>query len=171
VAEHICRTVYIGYVLGAMVDGADTDRLVKMCLFHDLAETRTGDLNYVNKKYVIVDEERALEDACRELPFGDEIQALFREFNAGRSLEARLARDADQLELLLLLRECQNLGNRYSADWIPITIKRLNTAAGIELAHAILGTDWNSWWFEADEESWWINGSHEHGAGDDAPAD
>jgi putative hydrolase of HD superfamily len=171
VAEHICRTVYIGYVLGAMVDGADTDRLVKMCLFHDLVEARTGDLNYVNKKYVIADEERALEDACRELPFGDEIQALFREFNAGRSLESRLARDADQLELLLLLRECQNLGNRYSADWIPITIKRLNTAAGIELAHAILGTDWNSWWFEADDESWWINGSHEHGAGDDSPAD
>jgi putative hydrolase of HD superfamily len=171
VAEHICRTVYIGYVLGAMVDGADTDRLVKMCLFHDLAEARTGDLNYVNKKYVIADEERALEDACRELPFGDEIQALFREFNAGRSLEARLARDADQLELLLLLRECQNLGNRYSADWIPITIKRLNTAAGIELAHAILGTEWNSWWFEADDQSWWINGSHEHGAGDDSPAD
>lgn len=49
VAEHIFRTTYIGYTLGKLVLDVNVDRLVKMCLFHDLPEARTGDLNYVNK--------------------------------------------------------------------------------------------------------------------------
>lgn len=158
VAEHTCRTVYIAFSLAKMVDNIDESRLLKMCLFHDLVESRTGDLNYVNKKYVQSDETRAMEDICRPLPFGEEMKSLFREFNDGETPEAQLAHDADQLELILLLRECQDLGNKYSADWIPLAIKRLKTDAAIELAHAILGTDWSSWWFEADDESWWING-------------
>ena len=97
-------------------------------------------------------------DICRPLPFGGEMESLFREFDEGKTLEAQLANDADQLELILLLRECQDLGNKYSADWIPIAIKRLKTDAAIKLAQAILNTDWSSWWFEADDESWWVNG-------------
>jgi putative hydrolase of HD superfamily len=158
VAEHTCRTVYIAFALAGMVDGIDENRLLKMCLFHDLVETRTGDLNYVNKKYVQSDEMKAMSDICRQLPFGREMESLFREFDEGKTMEAQLANDADQLELILLLRECQDLGNKYSADWIPIAIKRLKTDAAIELAQAILNTDWSSWWFEADDESWWING-------------
>ena len=158
VAEHICRTTYIAFALAKMVDGIDESRLLKMCLFHDLVETRTGDLNYVNKKYVKSDETKAMADICRPLPFGAEMESLFREFNEQKTLESQLANDADQLELILLLRECQDLGNKYSADWIPLAIKRLKTDAAIELAQAILRTDWSSWWFEDGDESWWING-------------
>ncbi|MBN2331847.1 MAG: HD domain-containing protein [Deltaproteobacteria bacterium] len=158
VAEHICRTVYIGFVLAQLTDDVDEGRLLKMCLFHDLVESRTGDLNYVNKKYVQSNEERAMKDISRPLFFGQEMAVLFAEFNEGKSQESRLANDADQLELLLLLRECQDLGNKYSADWIPLVIKRLQTEAGIKLAHVILKTDWSAWWFEDEDEAWWING-------------
>ncbi len=158
VAEHVCRVVYIGYVLAKQTPGVDEEKLLKMCLFHDLVESRTGDLNYVNKKYVRADEDAAMADICRPLSFGGEMESLFREFNARETLEARLANDADQLELLLLLRECQDLGNKYSADWIPICLKRLRTDAGRRLGEAIMATDWSAWWFEADDESWWING-------------
>ena len=158
VAEHTCRTVYIAVALAGMVEGVDETRLLKMCLFHDLVETRTGDLNYVNKKYVKSDEMKAMADICRPLPFGGGMESLLRGFDEGKTLEAQLANDADQLELILLLRECQDLGNKYSADWIPIAIKRLKTDAAIELAQAVVATDWSSWWFEADDESWWVNG-------------
>ena len=36
--------------------------MVLLCLFHDIPEARTGDLNYVNKKYVKVAERKAVED-------------------------------------------------------------------------------------------------------------
>ena len=88
VAEHIFRTVYIGYALGRLTEKADTDRIIKMCLFHDLPEARTGDLNYVNKKYVKADETRAINDLAATLPFGEEIQELIFEFLKGESLEA-----------------------------------------------------------------------------------
>src|SRR5574342_454971 len=101
VAEHIFRTTYIGYTLGSMATGINVDRLIKMCLFHDLPEARTGDLNYVNKKYVTADEKKAVEDLAQTLPFGNEIRELIREFIEGKTDEARLARDADQLEMIL----------------------------------------------------------------------
>src|SRR5512142_2133637 len=85
VAEHIFRTVYIGYTLGRLSGDVDTDRLIKMCLFHDLPEARTGDLNYVNKKYVKADIEKAIEDLAATVPFGTEIKELVEEFEEGKS--------------------------------------------------------------------------------------
>src|SRR5512144_890721 len=101
VAEHIFRTTYIGYALGRMAEGVDVNRMVKMCLFHDLPEARTGDLNYVNKKYVNANERKAVDDLAQTLPFGGEIRDLIVEFNEGATEEAKLARDADQLEMIL----------------------------------------------------------------------
>lgn len=73
VAAHSFRATILGYVLAGMESGADIDKTIRMCLFHDLAEARTGDHNYVNKKYVAVDERKALQDQTRDLPFGDDI--------------------------------------------------------------------------------------------------
>ena len=64
--------------------------MVLLCLFHDIPEARTGDLNYVNKKYVQVDERKAVEDLARTLPFGDDYRATLGEFAAAESREARL---------------------------------------------------------------------------------
>jgi putative hydrolase of HD superfamily len=157
VAEHIFRTCYIGYSLGMMAVDVSVDRLIKMCLFHDLPEARTGDLNYVNKKYVVASEEQALEDLSRALPFGGEIKELIREFNEGTSEEAKLARDADQLEMILALKEYKDLGNKYADEWLEYSIKRLKTDAARALAKSILKTDSSMWWF-SDKSDWWING-------------
>src|SRR5574340_693570 len=105
VAEHIFRTVYIGYTLGHLVkESVNHDRLIKMCLFHDLPEARIGDLNYVNKKYVKADVGKAVHDLAETLPFGEEIKELVFEFERGESIEAQLAYDADQLEMILALK-------------------------------------------------------------------
>ena len=68
VAEHILRTVFVGYTLCKMDDSLDEFRVLKMCFLHDLPEARTGDMNYVNKKYVNVDEEKAVSGIDRK-PF------------------------------------------------------------------------------------------------------
>jgi putative hydrolase of HD superfamily len=157
VAEHIFRTTYIGYTLGKMVTTVNVDRLVKICLFHDLPEARTGDLNYVNKKYVEADEKKAVADLAQTLPFGEEIRGLIFEFIEGKTEEAKLARDADQIEMILALKEYKDLGNKYADEWLGFSLKRLQTVAGRELTKAILETDSSMWWF-SDKGDWWVSG-------------
>jgi putative hydrolase of HD superfamily len=161
VAEHIFRTTYIGYALGKIAAEVDVDRLIKMCLFHDLPEARTGDLNYVNKKYVEANENKALSDLAQTLPFGNDISALIQEFIEGKTEEARLARDADQLEMILALKEYKDLGNKYADEWLEFSLKRLQTDSARKLAETILITDSSLWWF-SDKSDWWISGG-KHG--------
>jgi putative hydrolases of HD superfamily len=157
VAEHIFRTTYIGYALGRSATGINVDRLIKMCLFHDLPEARTGDLNYVNKKYVTADEKKAVKDLVETLPFGNEIEGLISEYKEGMTEEARLAKDADQLEMILALKEYKDLGNKYADEWLGFSMKRLQTESAKELARTILETDSSLWWF-SDKGDWWITG-------------
>ncbi len=127
-----------------------------MCLFHDLVEARTGDLNYVNKRYVKADERAAVRDMTAGLPFGDEIAQLAEEFNARSTPEALAANDCDQLEMILQLKELGDLGNRYAPDWISTAVKRLKTENGKRLARSILNTDFSAWWYKEKEDQWWV---------------
>lgn len=158
VAEHSLRCAIIGFVLSRMSGELATDRVVHMCLFHDLVEARTGDLNYVNKRYVKADEETAVRDMTADLPFGDEIRLLTEEFNERVTPEAEAANDADQIEMILQLKELGDLGNRYARDWISSAMKRLRTDNGKRLARSILNTDFSAWWFKEKEGDWWVNG-------------
>ena len=156
VAEHSFRTTIIGYVLSLNDKEADPHRTILLCLMHDLHEARTGDLNYVNKRYVKVDEEKAIGDLACDLPFGESIIDLTREFNAGESIESKLARDADQLALILELKEQMDLGNKYAPEWIHFAVQRLQTGAAKEMAETILDTDSTEWWFEK-RTALWVN--------------
>ena len=157
VAEHIFRTTYVGYALGKIEKNVDVDRLIKMCLFHDLPEARTGDLNYVNKKYVVADEQKAIRDLTATLPFGGELLDIIKEYEEGKTAEALLARDADQLEMILALKEYKDIGNKYAEEWLGFSLKRLRTEAAKNLAKIILETDSSLWWF-SDKGDWWITG-------------
>jgi len=158
VAEHILRTVFVGYTLCKMDASLDEMRVLKMCILHDLPEARTGDMNYVNKKYVNVDEEKAVRELTDDLFFGEDIKAAIDEFNRKETREALIARDADQIALILQLKECGDLGNKYSEEWISYALQRLTTENGKKLADRIVNTDSCMWWFKEKGE-WWINGS------------
>jgi putative hydrolase of HD superfamily len=156
VADHSFRTALIGYIL-SFEEKADPQRTTMMCLFHDLPEARTGDHNYVNKKYVHIDEEQALKDLSKDVPIGREILELTREFNTGETIEARVARDADQIDLILELKEQQDLGNPYAAEWLYYAQKRLSTRSAQRLTEEILNTDSTDWWFKKKDELWISN--------------
>jgi len=157
VAEHSFRTAVIGFTLARLDGSVDVGRVLQLCLFHDIPEARTGDLNYVNKKYVKVDEERAVADLARTLPFGEEYRGAIAEFAARETPEAQLAHDADQLEMILALKEYKDLGNRYADEWYPFAVRRLKTAAAQHLAETIWSTDSTRWWFD-DDSDWWVKG-------------
>ena len=157
VAEHSYRTAVIGYLLSLKEPEADSRKTILMCLFHDLHEARTGDHNYVNKRYVHVCEDKAIQDLAHELPFGDEIISLTREFSDGESVEARISRDADQIDLILELKEQQDLGNKSAGEWLYYAEKRLLTESAKRLAKEVKNTKFTDWWFEKKTE-WWVNG-------------
>ena len=157
VADHSFRTAVIGYMLGCLETPPDRNKVVLMCLFHDLPEARTGDHNYVNKRYVQADEESALRDQVRDLFCGDEILSLIREYNEGKSAEAVLSRDADQLDLILELKEQLDAGNTNAREWLAYAVQRLQTEAAQKMAHEILTTHSSDWWFDKKTD-WWVNG-------------
>jgi putative hydrolase of HD superfamily len=156
VADHCFRASLIGYMLALPQPELDAPRVALLLLHHDLAEARTGDLNYVHKRYSEAKEEKALEHQARDLPpeAAQSLLELTSEFNQNQTPEARLARDADQLDLLLELKEQQDLGNPYAARWIHYAVKRLQTEAARETARSILETDWTDWWFEKRDDLW-----------------
>jgi putative hydrolase of HD superfamily len=158
VAEHVLRTVFIGYTLSKMENDVDELKVLKICLVHDLPEARTGDMNYMYKKYVTVDEQKALKDLTETLFFGKDIEAAVTEFNERKTKESLIAHDADQLSLILQLKECGDLGNKYSQEWIKFASMRLYTETAKKLADTILNTDSSEWWFK-DKSDWWINGN------------
>ena len=164
VADHSFRTTLLGYVLATMENGADIDKTVRMCLFHDLPEARTGDHNYVNKKYVAVNEKKAILDQTRDLPFGKDIVNLTHEFNAANTLEARIAKDADQLDLILELKVQLDSGNPNAKEWLVYALKRLCTDSGKAMGREIMTSKSDAWWFDNDTD-WWVNGSRNQTGG------
>ncbi|OAQ20735.1 HD domain-containing protein [Thermosulfurimonas dismutans] len=148
VAAHSFGVIFCAWLLAELVPEADTEKVIKMAILHDLAEARIGDLNSVNKLYDSADEKRAFQDTLSGLPFEEEGKQLLEEYLAQKSLEARLARDADQLDLMIMLKEQKDLGNPYAPRWLAYAKRRLKTESGRQLAEAILETDWASWWLD-----------------------
>ena len=82
----------------------DIDRVVNMCLIHDLGECFTGDIPTFNK----TDQDRDTEDALLDewvesLPkeVSDYMKALFLEMNAQETKESKLYKALDKLEALI----------------------------------------------------------------------
>jgi putative hydrolase of HD superfamily len=144
-------------MLARMTPGVDENKALRLALFHDLPEARTGDHNYVAKRYVTVDETAAAHDAAQNAPNGPEIEALVIEFNEGQSEEARIAYDADQLDMMVELKEKKDLGNPYAGAWLHYARKRLRTTGGLALADAVMATDWTHWWFRREDHLWVLN--------------
>lgn len=146
VAEHSHRMTLIAYVLAdECKQPIDLAKLLVMCLCHDLPEARTGDLNYVNKKYVRADESKVIEELKSKHPIGRQIGTYLNEYIECKTLEAHLAHDADQLELLLMLKEANDLGNPRAMEWFDGCVKRLYTETAKAFAETIRTTRSDAW--------------------------
>lgn len=164
VAEHSFRVALVAYTLARLISQPlNIHRLVMMCLFHDLPEARIGDLNYVQKKYVVPHLDKALEDLMTGSFLGPEIVALIQEYEQGETLEAQLAHDADQLELLLVLKREEELGNVRATEWMANLLKRIQTEAGQQIAEAICQTPSDAWWWKDKSDPHWIDGGKKKG--------
>jgi putative hydrolases of HD superfamily len=162
VSEHSYRMAIVALVLASLVQAPiDKHKLLLLCLFHDLPEARSSDLNYVNKKYVQVDEAKVLKDIEGSSPLGPDIVAYIQEFEAAHTPEAQLAKDADQLELMLVLKAELDTGNPRAHDWFENAFKRLKTPEAKQLAREIRTTPFDAWWLQNKDDPHWVHGSKE----------
>jgi putative hydrolase of HD superfamily len=161
VAEHTLRTIFIGMVLCYLTPKANRDRVLFLSLFHDLGEGRTSDLNYVHQKYGRLAEAQAIDDLSKTLPFGKEIKEAYEEATAKQTLEAKLTKDADQLEWLATMREEEVKGNSKAKSWAKIAYERMKTPAGKKVGKFLLVVHPDGWWFDAKDE-WFVDRKQKH---------
>ncbi|WP_433350960.1 HD domain-containing protein [Micromonospora sp. CA-111912] len=112
IAEHSHRTALIGIILAAM-EGADPARVTMLCVLHDTQETRTTDLPHIAKRYLTAAPNTTITaDQVADCPpaVTDTITAAVTEYEAGETLEAIAARDADKLECLVQAVEYRHQG-------------------------------------------------------------
>ncbi len=104
VAEHSWRLALAAFFLRSEFPEADMDRVVRMCLVHDLGEAFTGDIPTFRKTAADERREAALlsewVDALPEPP-RSELAALFAEMEARETLEAKIFKALDGLEAVV----------------------------------------------------------------------
>jgi len=115
-AEHHFRTFWIAMLIASR-EGGDTGKIAKMVLVHDIPESRTGDVDYLSRQYVERNEKLALEDMLMDLPVKEEFEALWQEYEAHETLEAKIAKDADNLNVDFDLFEQAAMGNVLRGHW------------------------------------------------------
>ncbi|MDR2459691.1 MAG: HD domain-containing protein [Deltaproteobacteria bacterium] len=164
VAQHSFGVSVISYTLGALArtQGIELnmERLLTLSIFHDLAEARTGDLNYMNKRYVTSFENEAYSDAILGLPFEDSLASIRKEWDESLTMEAQLARDADQLDMLAELARMSAHGFHNADEWIKYAKMRLKTDIAKGLCEALVLRDPDGWWFLKKDE-YWVNPQRE----------
>ena len=148
IAEHSFRTAIIGYVL-AVLERADPDLTAVMCLFHDVAETRIGDIPNVAKAYVTHQPEvQIAADQVAGMPaaLAESILGVVARFEARDSPEALLAKDADRLECIMQAREYEHQGFRNTRPWMESNLAKLSSPSALRLAEQAMAMPPDEWW-------------------------
>ncbi|MFD2421257.1 HD domain-containing protein [Amycolatopsis pigmentata] len=140
VAEHSLRVAQLAGLLAAE-EGADPARAAYLAIWHDSQETRTGDLPHTVRPYLTKpDPEAITADQTAALPAraGDSVRDAVAEYEAAETAEARCARDADKLEMVLQALEYRDLGVQRVQEWIDSGRESLTTKTAQRVADAAL---------------------------------
>ena len=131
VAEHSFRAALMAYFLRDEFPDADMDKVIKMCLIHDLGECFTGDIPTFDKtKQDEEKEEEALTNWVKELPeyYTVEMQALYKEMNELETQEAKIYKAIDGLEAVIQHNESD------ISTWLPMEYELNKTYADDKVA-------------------------------------
>jgi 5'-deoxynucleotidase YfbR-like HD superfamily hydrolase len=113
VAEHSWRLCLLVMAFSDLLEGIDVERLLKLCIVHDLGEIYEGDVPAIHQGPDDGRKERELADMERlsgQLPenLRDEFLQLWRDYEDGTSAEAVLAKGFDKLETLITHNQGEN---------------------------------------------------------------
>ena len=117
VAEHSFRLALMAYMVSDEVPEIDTDKVIRMCLIHDLGEAITGDIPSFEK----TDSDEAAEDSAvsgfvNQLPeyWKKQLGEMYSEMNELKTPEAKLYKALDKLEAVMQHNEAD------ISTWLPL---------------------------------------------------
>lgn len=116
VAEHSFMMTLMAFWIRDEFPEADMDKVIRMCIIHDLGECFTGDIPAFDKTQAHEQtEESLLSGWVRTLPapYAEEMQALYAEMAQRQTLEAKIYKAIDGLEALVQ----HNISDL--STWIP----------------------------------------------------
>ena len=131
VAEHSWMTTLMAFFLRDEFPEADMDKVIRMCMIHDLGEAFTGDIPSFDKTADHEDtEERMLSQWVASLPecYASEMAELYREMNTLQTLEARIYKAIDGLEAVIQHNRAD------LSTWIPLEYELNQTYANDKVA-------------------------------------
>ena len=117
VAEHSWRLALMAMLLAPEFPETDMDRVIRMCLIHDLGEAFTGDIPTFEKTEADVQKEDDLYAAWVDtLPpeTKAEFSSLLAEMNAMETMEAKIYKALDKLEAVISHNESD------ISTWLPL---------------------------------------------------
>ena len=127
VAAHTWRLAVMALLLRDELPGVDMDKVLRMCLIHDVGEAVTGDIPSFQKTDANEETERqAIAELLSPLPDGlrGELTALFAEMDACETPESRVYKALDKLEAVLQHNEAP------LDTWLPLEYE-LNQTYGL----------------------------------------
>jgi putative hydrolases of HD superfamily len=100
----------------------DTERVLRMSLLHDLTEARTGDLpntikRYFDREALHAADGMAANEMLADLDEGERYLELWREYEERSTIESRIVKIADKLDLLFQAREYEKGGARNTDEF------------------------------------------------------
>ena len=102
VADHVFVTSIMTMVLGDYLK-INTEKIIRMVLLHDLAESITGDLtpDQISKREKIELENKTIKNILEKLPedLEENYLHLWKEYVENKSIESQLLHEIDKLEM------------------------------------------------------------------------
>ena len=117
VAEHSWRIALMAMLIAPEFPEADMNKVIRMCLIHDLGEAFTGDIPTFDKTDADTQREDALLDHwVGTLPeeTKQEFSALLKEMNAQETQEAKIYKALDKMEAVIQHNESD------ISTWLPL---------------------------------------------------
>ena len=117
VAEHSWRLSLMALLLEKEIEGVDFEKIIKMCIIHDLGEAITGDIpSFLKTKEDSSVEEKAIETLLQKLPSPqrEDMKALFEEMEKRQTMEAKIYKALDRLEAVIQHNEAP------ISSWLPL---------------------------------------------------
>jgi len=117
VAEHSWRIALMAMLIAPEFPEADMNRVIRMCLIHDLGEAFTGDIPTFWKTEADTEKEDAVFDRwVQTLPqeTREEFSALLTEMNALETVEAKIYKALDKMEAVIQHNESD------ISTWLPL---------------------------------------------------
>ncbi|MFZ3074049.1 MAG: HD domain-containing protein [Minisyncoccales bacterium] len=150
-ADHSALSGQIAYVLAAM-EGANPDHAVALAIFHDTAELRLGDANWVARIYNDHknQKERVQRDQINGMSVAPRMKAIFEELKDIKTLEAQVAVDADYLDMAIQAKYYADNGNKKALLWIESIADVFKTESAKQIFAAVKNTDIEDWWMELE---------------------